>query len=257
MAWQITSFLSVTLQDWGCYLASWIRYMFNYLCACILNLGLWIFLVRITAWRLHINNLSIDILCLNRVTFASSGAILLLDLQRSVILLLLLHPLYGCNQLLVVYLLHRAIWYCSYSIFVCWLLDSNHGRFRNFCWCCSFTICFGTWLSRWVTRITTRWRLINCSFVQERVIDVWIDFSIDVHHFKSLLNLDASNHVAVFATCGARAKSWGTMAGCISTAWIFVFCGKIIDADLFDLRARTVMRLFFLIRTRVCITAPV
>ena len=165
MAWQIISFLSVTLKDWGCDLACWVRYMFNYLCAWILSLRFWIFLVRITARCLHINDFSIDVLCLNWIIFASSGAILLLDLQRSVILLFLLHSLNSCDQLFVVDLLYRAIWYSSYSIFVYWLLDSNHRWFRNFCWCCSFSICFGTWLSRRVTRITTRWSLINCPLV--------------------------------------------------------------------------------------------
>ena len=45
--------------------------------------------------------------------------------------------------------------------------------------------------------------MIYRSFVQEGVIDVWIDFAVDVNNFKSLLDFDAPDDVTIFATSGA------------------------------------------------------
>ena len=88
--------------------------------------------MRIAARCLHINYFGVDVLCLYLIVFASSGAVFLLNLQRS-ILLLLLHPLNSSYQLLVVNFLHRAIRYCGYAILVYRLFNPYHRRFGNFC----------------------------------------------------------------------------------------------------------------------------
>ena len=200
----VTGLLPISLKDRSGDLARGVWHMFNDLRTWILNLRLWILLMRIAARCLYINYLGVNILCLYLIVFASCGAVFLLNLQRS-ILLLLLHPLNGSYQLLVVNFLHRAIRYCGNTILVYWLFNPYHRRFGNFCWCSSLAICLCTWLGGWVTRITACRSLIYRSLVQEGVVDVWIDFAVDVNDFKTLLDLDAPDDVAVFAACGAWA----------------------------------------------------